>query len=191
MVGMVDIRADYLLSRYFGTCLPALARPSNMGNQLDILLERRSRPTGDPESAIPEHAVMAVSELRPIEKRLARLSRRHVDVLRATYGEPLDVRWMDEWTWLVRACGHPLPLLSMAAQTAGITLSQLLRWKQASAPAEKRERAEGLLRLERTASRLKKEAVSAWIETRPGGVDQSPRVLRLDALDAYLSEMPT
>lgn len=191
MSGMVDPYADHLLSRYFGTCLPALARPSNMGNQLDILLERRSRPTSDPESAIPEHAVAAVSELRPIEKRLARLNRHHVDVLRATYGEPLDVRWMDEWMWLVRACGHPLPLLSMAAQTAGITLPQLFRWKQASTPAEKRERAEGLLRLEKAASELKKEAVNAWNETRPGGVSRPPRVLRLDALDAYLNGVPT
>ena len=191
MSGMVDPYADHLLSRYFSACLPALTRPSNMGSQIDMLIERRSHISGDPGSAIPEHAVAAVSELRPIEKRLARLSRRHVDVLRAAYGEPLDVRWMDEWMWLVRACGHPLPLLSMAAQTAGITLPQLLRWNQASTPAEKRERAEGLSRLGKVASGLKKEAVDAWNETRPDGAKRQPRVLRLDALDAYLNGAPT
>lgn len=155
------------LGWYFATGLAALSPRSNLGAQLERLQYGLAGCRGSDrvDYSMSDELIDVVSRLRPIERRLARMSEENRYVLWAMFGDPNDCQPRIEWTYMVKAAGStvlPLGLLLLAARTLGLGESTLLRWSQASTASERTEAAAGMARVRDEARRLRDGAVQEW-----------------------------
>jgi hypothetical protein len=159
------------LAGYFRSYLPALqdGLRSNFGVQLARLKNgQRHSKEGVVDTGAEDRMIESVDKvtlLRPIERRLLRLSAEHAAVLEATYREPDHPHRHAGWSWLVRETGMPLALLALAARRERVGAGELVRWNEAGTAGEKLERARGLSRLKEAAVTLRREAMAAWKAT--------------------------
>lgn len=155
------------LGWYFGVGLAALSPRSNLGAQLERLQYGLAGCRGSHrvDYSLADEVIDAVSRMRPIERRLARMSEESRYVLWAMFGDPNDCQPRVEWTFMVKSAGStalPLGLLLLAARTLGLSESTLLRWAQASTASERTDAAAGMVRVRDEARRLRASAVQEW-----------------------------
>lgn len=172
------------LAWYFATGLAALSPRSNLGPQLERLQYglHGCRGSDRVDYSLTDEVIDAVSRMRPIERRLARMSEENRYVLWAMFGDPNDCQPRIEWTFMVKSAGStalPLGLLLLAARTLGLGESTLLRWSQASTASERTEAAAGMARVRDEARRLRDGAVQEWRVSglKPGEAMPPPLVL--------------
>jgi len=152
------------LPEYYSRFLPMLSGSSNVGAMLARMANGYDR-NPDFSNVMNEDAISYVSLLRPIESRLAMLPPDQLDVLRATFATPEDLRGVDDWTWLTRETELPICLLALAAQRTKVKTETLLRWRAASTSAERIERTRGVAALKGAAERFRDDALAAWNKT--------------------------
>lgn len=153
------------LPEYFSRFLPMLSGSSNIGAMLTRMANGYGRNQPDVSNVMNDDAISYVSLLRPIERRLAMLTPDHLDVLRATFATPEDLRGVGEWAWLTRETELPICLLALAAKRTKVKTETLLRWRDASTSAERIERTRGVTALKGAAERFRDDALAAWGKT--------------------------
>lgn len=163
---MAKRAADLDLYAYFNILLTTLDQPSNYGAQYRAYAmggPSRHRTVSPEECArITDEGVNAVTAMRPIERRLARLSADEVAILRAVYTAPDCPTMVNDWAWLTSKTGLPLGLLGMVAQRSGLTRAQVEQWHRASTPEHRETAREGIAKMTATGNRMRDDALVAW-----------------------------
>jgi hypothetical protein len=154
------------LYAYFNIYLASLDQPSNFGAQYRAYAmggpARYQGVSAEECAHITDDDIKTVTLMRPIERRLARLSANDVAILRAAYTAPDSRALVSEWAWLTSKTGLPLGLLGMVAQRSGLTRAQLEQWHKASTPEHRETAREGITKLTATGRRMRDDALAAW-----------------------------
>jgi hypothetical protein len=154
------------LYAYFNILLTLLDQPSNFGAQYRAYAmggpARYQGVSAEECAHITETDLEVVGLMRPIERRLARLSANDVAILRATFTAPDCPAMVQEWAWLTSKTGLPLGLLGLVAQRSGLTREQLAHWRKASTPEHRETAREGITKMATTGRRMRDDALAAW-----------------------------
>ena len=172
------------LAWYYGAGVTALEPASNTGAQLE---QKRLGLSGNRAAcrmdySLSDEVIDIVSRLRPVERRLARMSEAGRVVLHAMFSSPYTCHLPPEMVWLEKTATTkllPLGLLLLAARALGLGAATLARWAAAATPTDRTDAAAGVVRLRNEARRLRDEVLQEWRATgvAPGSTAPRPVVL--------------
>lgn len=172
------------LAWYYGAGVTALDPASNTGAQLERLQNRLGDGfrAGVLDYSPSDETLDIVSRLRPVERRLARMSEAGRVVLHAMFSGPYTCHLPPEMVWLEKTATTkllPLGLLLLAARALGLGAATLARWAEAATPTDRTDAAAGVVRLRNEARRLRDEVLQEWRATgvAPGLTAPRPVVL--------------
>lgn len=168
------------LAWYYGAGVTTLDPASNTGAQLERLQFGLSGCSDAyrADYSPSDETLSVVSRLRPVERRLARMSEAGRVVLHAMFSSPYTCHLPPEMVWLEKAATTrllPLGLLLLAARTMGLGAATLARWAAAATPADRTDAAAGVVRLREEARRLRDEVLQEWRATGVASGSTAPR----------------